>query len=249
MNVDKLDKAKILEMLRSDEHYYGEFGNNFLSNSSIKSLIHNPKDFRKPGEPNINYLLGSAFHTMVLEPERIGEYKFIDAASRRTKEYKAAANGEMLLLESDRKKLEWWKDCLDGNDLVQSVLKGSDVEREVPAIGEIYGEMWKGKADILNHGEKLIVDLKTTADISKFHLNSKKYNYDSQAYIYKTLFGYDFAFLAVDKNTGQIGFFDCSDNFYAGGKEKVIQAVHAYRMYFKDGESFDWDNFLITETL
>ena len=47
---------------------------------------------------------------------------------------------------------------------------------------------WKGKADIINHEEKLIIDLKTTADIEKFRWSASKYNYDSQAYIYSKLF-------------------------------------------------------------
>ena len=54
-----------------------------------------------------------------------------------------------------------------------------------PEITELEGQMWKGKADIVNHDEKLIIDLKTTADITKFKYSASKYNYDSQAYIYR----------------------------------------------------------------
>jgi hypothetical protein len=81
--------------------------------------------------------------------------------------------------------------------------------------------MWKGKADILNHDEGLIVDLKTTSDISQFPYSAKKYNYDSQAYIYKKLFGYDLVFMAIDKQTHQIGIFDCSEAFLKNGEDKV----------------------------
>ena len=38
----------------------------------------------------------------------------------------------------------------------------------MPGIGELENELWKGKADILNHDERLIIDLKTTADLNKF---------------------------------------------------------------------------------
>ena len=37
-------------------------------------------------------------------------------------------------------------------------------------LAEIEGKLWKGKADIVNHDEKLIIDLKTTADITKFRI-------------------------------------------------------------------------------
>ena len=62
-------------------------------------------------------------------------------------------------------------------------------------IKEIEGEMWKGKADSVNHNEKLVIDLKTTADITKFKWSASKYNYDSQAYIYSELFGYEMIFI------------------------------------------------------
>ena len=39
--------------------------------------------------------------------------------------------------------------------------------------------MWKGKADIINHDDKLVVDIKTTADINKFKSSAYRYNYDS----------------------------------------------------------------------
>ena len=44
--------------------------------------------------------------------------------------------------------------------------------------------MWKGKADIVNHNEKLIIDLKTTADLNKFKYSASKYNYDSVKLIF-----------------------------------------------------------------
>ena len=64
--------------------------------------------------------------------------------------------------------------------------------------------MWKGKADIINHDEQLIIDLKTTSDIEKFRWSASKFNYDSQAYIYRHLFGYDMLFIAIDKNTHHV---------------------------------------------
>jgi hypothetical protein len=108
--------------------------------------------------------------------------------------------------------------------------------------------MWKGKADIVNHDEKLIIDLKTTADLSKFKWSANKYNYDSQAYIYSQLFGYEFVFIAIDKNTHQIGIFDCSPQFYERGADKVARAAEQYRLFFKS-EDFDPQQFFINQTL
>ena len=93
--------------------------------------------------------------------------------------------------------------------------------------------MWKGKADIVNHDEKLVIDLKTTADIDKFRWSASKYNYDSQAYIYRKLFGYDMLFIAMDKSTNQIGLFECSSEFYRSGERKVEKASEVYDLFFK----------------
>ena len=250
--IQNLDRDKILEKLDLDEHYYGEFGKQFLSNSDIGALLNNPKDFKAPVGENIHLLMGGAFHTMVLEPEKYeGNYPSVATSSRLTNVYKKAAaeHGKMILLDSDVEQLQSLKKSLDGNDLIQSVITGKNVEYEVPAFGEIEGELWKGKADVVNHDEKLIIDLKTTSDINKFHLSAKRYNYDSQAYIYNQFFGYEFVFVVIDKKTNAMGFYDCSQNFYRTGKEKVQQAVHAYRMFYKDQVEFDWDSYLITETL
>ena len=250
--LETLDTSKIIEKLRDDEHYYGDFGKQFLSNSDLYALLNNPKDFRKPTVDNIHLLRGAAFHTMMLEPEKWNRENFpvIETSSRLTKVYKTAAEeaGKMLLLPEDLEMLTQMEKSINNNDPIQPLFEGR-TENEVPAVGEIQGEMFKGKADMLNHDERLIIDLKTTSDIKKFHVSARRYNYDSQAYIYKQLFGYDMVFVAVDKTNFQVGFYDCSDNFYASGKEKVERGLHAYRLFYKDDAEFDWSNYLITETL
>ena len=134
------------------------------------------------------------------------------------------------------------------NKVCDGLIRGFNVEYEVPGIADINDVMWKGKADIINHDEGLIVDLKTTSDLSGFAYSAKKYNYDSQAYIYKKLFGYDLIFIAIDKKSHQIGIFDCSDKFLQGGEDKVLKAIDAYNLFFKT-EDFDPQQHLLTKTL
>jgi hypothetical protein len=115
-------------------------------------------------------------------------------------------------------------------------------------IKEIEGVMWKGKADIINHEEKLVIDLKTTGDIDRFQWSAKKFNYDSQAYIYSQLFGYEMLFIVIDKKTHQIGMFDCSPKFYETGKDKVKKAVEVYDLFYKT-DDFDPSQYFINKTL
>ena len=238
----------VIKTLRDDSKYYGEYGQQFLSNSDIGVLLSNPKQFRKPRPESKALLEGRYFHTAILEPDKLKSFKIVEASTRNTKAYKEISNGELCLLKHEVDQIELMTDKVLANDMCRDLIRGINVEYERPGITELEGEMWKGKADIVNHDEKLIIDLKTTADLSKFKWSASKYNYDSQAYIYSKLFGYEFLFIAIDKNTHQIGIFDCSPQFYERGADKVARAAEQYRLFFKS-EDFDPQQFFINQTL
>lgn len=243
-----MTKEEIIEKLRNDEHYYGEFGRQFLSNSNIDILLKNPMALRDAQEPNINFLVGGYFHTAILEPDKLKKYRIIQTTTRNTNVYKEISEGEMCLLQHEVDNIELMKDKLLSNDTCRGLIKGFNVEYEKPSIAEIAGAMWKGKADIVNHDEGLVVDLKTTSSLEDFSYSAKKYNYDSQAYLYKLLFGYDLIFIGIDKKTHQIGVFDCSPSFLDKGREKVEKAVEVYNLFYKN-EDFDPKQFLTVKTL
>tara|TARA_R110000744_G_scaffold375604_1_gene489179 strand:+ start:187 stop:918 length:732 start_codon:yes stop_codon:yes gene_type:complete len=243
-----MKKKEVLKKLEKDEEYYGSFGQQFLSNSNISTLLNNPLSLREPMKKIPAFLIGGYFHTAILEPEKLKNFKIVDTTSRNTKMYKEISNGEICMLQHEVDKTEALVDKMMSNDFCKSLIRGDNVDYEVPGIVDLYGNKWKGKADIINHDEKLIVDLKTTADISGFKWSSKKYNYDSQAYIYKKIFGYDMVFLVIDKTTQQIGIYDCSDSFYSRGEIKVKQASEVYDLFYKNPD-FVPDNYFINETL
>ena len=242
------DKKEYIELLKDDKNYYGAVGKQFLSNSNISTLLTNPLSLRESQPPNINFAIGGYFHTAILEPEKLNKYKIIDATTRNTNKYKELSDGEMCLLQHEVDKIELMKDKMLANKLCEGLIRGFNVEYETPGITEINESKWKGKADIINHDEGLIVDLKTTSDISSFPYSAKKYNYDSQAYIYRKLFGYDLIFMAIDKQTHQIGIFDCSTAFLQSGEDKVMRAIDAYNLFYKN-EDFDPAQYLTTKTL
>ena len=243
-----MDKNKILKKLQEDEHYYGEFGRQYLSNSDIMALLNNPLDFKKPSPPSSAFLIGGYFHTCILEPDKLKKYKVVQSSNRNTKVYKEMSDGELCLLQHEVDMVEMLRDKMFDNQICKDFIQNPNNDYEVPGIVELQGNMWKGKADIINHDEKLIIDLKTTNDISKFKWSASKYNYDSQAYIYRKMFGYDFLFIVVDKNTQQIGIFDCSDRFYESGADKVARATEAYELFYKT-EGFDPSQYFLTKTL
>ncbi len=246
-----MNKEKILQKLQNDEDYYGEFGNQFLSNSHVGKLLKDPLNVFKPSKPSPAFLVGGYFHTCILEPDKLEKFKVVKASTRNTKAYKDVAGGELCLLEHEVDMIELMREKVMANDICADLIMGTDGKLndfEVPMITELFGNKWKGKADIVNHNEKLVIDLKTTADIEKFQWSASKYNYDSQAYIYSKLFGYEFLFIVIDKNTHKIGVFDCSPQFYERGEEKVRKASEAYDLFYNT-KDFDPKQYFISKTL
>ena len=243
-----MKKEDVIKKLRNDEHYYGDFGKKYLSNSDISTLLTNPLALGKSLEMRPAFLVGGYFHTAILEPDKLKKYRVIPSTTRNTKAYKEMSGGELCLLQHEVDQIELMTDKMLSNNFCKGLIRGEGNEYEKPGIKKIEGEMWKGKADIINHQERLVVDLKTTNDIQKFKWSASKYNYDSQAYIYSELFGYEMVFVVIDKNTHQLGIFDCSAEFYANGRDKVQRAVEAYRLFYKQ-DGFDPKQYFMNKTL
>ena len=243
-----MNKKQILQKLKIDEEYYGKFGNQYLSNSHVGKLLTDPLNAFQPSKSSPAFLVGGYFHTCILEPDKLEKFKIVKSTTRNTKAYKDVAGSELCLLQHEVDSVELMRQKVMENDICKDLITAGDVEYEKPMIEEMFGNMWKGKADIVNHDEKLIIDLKTTADIDKFQWSASKYNYDSQAYIYSTLFGYEFLFIVVDKKTHQIGLFDCSPEFYKRGEDKVRKASEAYDLFYK-AKDFDPKQYFISKTL
>ena len=243
-----MDNNSIIEKLRDDEHYYGEFGKQFLSNSDIKALIDNPLNFKKPSPPNPAFVEASYFHTCILEPDTLEKFKIVKSKTRNTKEYKEIAGEDICLLQHEVDQIELMREKVLEIDLFKDLILDGAVEYEQPGLVELEGMQWKGKADILNHSSQLIIDLKTTNNINAFASSAHKFNYDSQAYIYSKMFNMDLIFIVVDKKTHQLGLFDCSDKFLQSGQNKVALAVQAYNDFFVNGDG-DFSQYYISKTL
>ena len=243
-----MNNKKAIERLRNDEDYYGEFGKTYLSNSDISALLNNPLDFKKPSPPNPAFLIGGYFHTTILEPHKLDKYKIVKSSTRNTKAYKEIAGEDMCLLEHEADSIELMREKVLDNDLFRDLIQEGAVEYELPGITELEGMQWKGKADIVNHSNQLVIDLKTTNNINSFANSAYKYNYDSQAYIYSKMFGYELVFIVIDKKTLQTGLFDCSDRFLQSGQNKVAKAVQAYNEFFVNGDG-DLSQYYISKTL
>ena len=241
---------QVLELLKDDREYYSGIGKNYLSNSDIGTLLENPKEFGKPREDNKAFAEGRYFHQSILEPEKIKDVPFVDVSTRTTKEYKEFCIANKLsfcLLKKEMDEIKGLVKIINSNIVFYEEIYKNGNQFEVPAIGEIQGMMWKGKADIVT--EDCVIDLKTTSDVQKFKWNAKKYNYDSQCYIYQQLFGKPLVFYVIDKITGVLAVFKPTQEFVDGGAVKVARAIDMYQRYFSENPSDDIDNYFIDEFL
>lgn len=241
---------EIINLLRNDKEYYGGIGKQYLSNSDIGVLLSNPKDYGKYRADNKSFSDGRYFHQLILEPDKALDFKFVDTGTRLTKEYKEFVKDNNLpfcMLKKEKDEIENLVRVMTGNlSFFEQIYKDGN-QYEVPAIGEIQGMMWKGKADIITN--ECIIDLKTTSDINKFKWSAKAYNYDSQCYIYQQLFGKPLVFYVVDKLSQQLGIYTPTENFILGGEQKVAKAIEVYNKYFGGNPTDNINNHFIEEDL
>jgi len=242
-----------LEKLRIDKEYYTGVGKKYLSNSDIGTLLKNPKEFGKISEDNINFAKGRLFHQLILEPEKAEESikSAVDVSTRNTKAYKEKIEengGGFLLLTKEVEEINKLTKVMLSNIDFFELIRAEDNVYEEPAIRNIKGVMWKGKADIV--GSDYLIDLKTTSDINKFKWSAREYNYDSQAFIYELLFGKPLIFLVIDKSTGALGKFTATEDFLVRGEEKVEKALEVYDKFFNpEKENYNINNYYIENEL
>tara|TARA_R110002073_G_scaffold256218_5_gene418760 strand:+ start:203 stop:934 length:732 start_codon:yes stop_codon:yes gene_type:complete len=240
----------IIEKLRDDAEYYGGVGRNYLSNSDISKLLTNPKEYGVPQPDNINFAKGRYFHQLILEPEKAEGTLHVDASTRTTKFYKnfiAENDVTFAMLTKEKEALEESVRVMMSKFEFYEKIRAESNRYEEPAIAMIKGVMWKGKADIIT--DDCIIDLKTTSNIGDFKWSARKYNYDSQCYIYQTLFGKPLVFYAIDKGSNMLGMFTPSDDFVARGEEKVEKAIEVYNKFFAPNAPQNVEDYFITQTL
>jgi len=244
--------SSVIQKLKDDVQYYGAFGQNYISNSDIHALLNDPTEFRKPKANNHNFVMGRYFHTKMLEPDKAEDKEFdaIESSTRRTKTYTESiidSKFDILMLQSEKDNIDAMVTKMKGNFSFTMDIYEEGNKFEQPAIQEIGGLMFKGKADVV--GESFVYDLKTTNSLERFKYSARDYNYDSQAWIYEQLFGVPMIFLVIDKKSHKLKKFDCGQQFLERGKDKVFRAIDEYNKFFGDNPTETLKEYYAEETL
>jgi hypothetical protein len=262
LNGEVWDKADLVARAKDDEFYYRYLGANTLGSTSCGMLAQSPKTYyynRKYGKVDTTAMaIGRIVHLLVLEPERIAkEFHIWDddelmqeiggANPRATKRYKEAKiefdkdKGRRLVLNaSELRESERIANAVLRNEMAMSLLEGT--ETEYPMVEMLDGYPFRAKADAIDLKQNLIIDLKTTNDLSGFKYGALKRKYALQAHLYTRVFGVpptNFVFIVVDKGSLDVGIFTIKESFWEKGGEQLRLAIDAYRRYFIDGEEID----------
>lgn len=250
--------SNVIELLRDDQEYYGGVGKQYLSNSDIGTLLKTPEQFGVSRPDNKNFAEGRYFHQLILEPEKAEDVVWVDSASRNTKAYKefiANSEVEVALLRTEKETIDALVKKMLGNIDFFELIRAEGNLYEVPNIMTYSSVIddnhsvtqWKGKADII--GKDYVIDLKTTSNIDDFKWNARKYNYDSQAYIYQRLFGKPMMFLVIEKQSGRMGMFTGNQDFYDRGQDKMYKAIEVYHKFFGDNPKLDIKNYYVEQEI
>ena len=154
-----MDK-KIIEKLKQDEHYYGDYGKQFLSNSDISILLKNPKLLRETKPKSTAMVIGGYFHTAILEPNKLKSFRIIESSTRNTKKYKEMSEGEICLLQHEVDKIELMQEAVMDNSICRGLIKG---DFEVPAVTELLVTNGREKQILLIMMKNLLLTLKQLA--------------------------------------------------------------------------------------
>ncbi len=242
--MEKKVTKKVINLLKSDTEYYTGIGKQFLSNSDIGILLKNPQQYGIPRPDNKNFIMGRYFHCKMLEPQKLDEYLIANVSSRNSKAYKEFCAEHLIpyaMLKPEQEMADEWCETMLSNMDFYDLIQDSSNQYEVPNVKNIGdyqgGALWKGKADIVH--KDYVIDLKTSGDILKFKNSVYNYNYDSQGYIYRELFGKPILFLVIDKSTKVLGMYELSEESYERGKYKVEQALEVYKTFFGEDRTKD----------
>ena len=241
-----MDKKKIIEKLRDDTEYYQGIGKDYFSASSLKQLLKEPGQFGVTTKETENIVLGSYFHTCVLEPHRKKDYEIWTETEIRSKAYKeriAELGKDWIMKTSDAEKVHEWVDYFNKHTKFEKLIKDKGVRIEEPEIKtfNVNGKEYtiKGKADLITT-ENRIIDLKTCTDENEHlfkHNGKKNWHYDLQAYIYSQLWNMPVTFVGFckepfvtkeDETYYKIYVCPVSEETLLEGKRKLALAMNIY---------------------
>lgn len=225
----------------SNEAYHASAG---ISKSGLDYILKSPAHFQayitQQQENTTAFLIGSATHCAILEPNKMLDRYVVADIDRRTKEGKAIAKeveetGKEVLTLSQYDQVMGMANAVKKHGKAAEYL--SDGYPEVSCFEEYHGVNARARADWFRR-DGVIVDIKTTEDASprEFSKSCAKYGYHRQEALYRDLFTlageeiHTFVFVVVEKKAPYaVAVYELDDDSVEFGRTEVQRAISTYR--------------------
>jgi len=232
-----------------DDNAFYHSQSDYVSSSALKSIAKRSVYHyinTEPMGPSEALFIGSAFHTLVLEPHLFDkEFHVSQKIDRRTKVGKAKAaaleaeliaQGKMGIKEDAYEMICKMRDQIKADPICSGILEGGEPEVSF-YIEDFHGIKVRVRPDYI--GKDYIVDLKSCQDASPklFLKDIYKYGWKLQAAFYADVLRMDkFYFLASEKKSPyQCQLYLMSEKSMEEGRRMYLQAIEAWKQYQETG--------------
>lgn len=219
-----------------------------LSSSKLKLLLESPEQFyqefvlgnKEPEKEKPYFLVGSYFHTLVLEPDKVeAEYAFWSGWQKRGKDYLEfveANPGKSILSAAQKNAGEVLARATTANPIATKLLEGGIAEQSMFTM--LQDVPIKIRCDKMNTDKGYIIDLKSTShptSIDFFRESVAMYGYDLSAALYlmaaEQIFQrpFDFYFVVASKDDACTEVYKLSKATRSRGEALVNKALSLYK--------------------
>lgn len=235
----------------SNEAYHSN--RSHLSSSNLKQILDKPQEFyqewvlnqKGERESKNSFDEGSFVHTLILEPEKIGEYAIFDGLvkrGQRWEDFKSANPGKTILSINQVARCESLFQNYSATKIATELAQGGLPEHTM--LGTILGVPVKSRADYINIDKGYIVDVKTTGEISDkdvFRHSVAHWKYELSAAFYAQIafenYGklFDFYWLVLSKTDGGCRVYKASSETLSFGTALYTSAIVRYKKGIETG--------------
>lgn len=235
-----------------DYHYNPEC--QALSKGGIDRLLTSPAHFKIQGQnPSTKEMIfGSAFHTMVLEPDVFDSEVSVAKTAPPKARNEAENAGVCLITEIEMEHINRMTEAVHQNKTASSLLGHADAafENSIFWHDSAFDILCKCRPDITIKSMGILTDLKSTKSASpvEFAKSCANYNYDTQSahYLEGAIIAHGtpfkhFLFIAVEKTPPYaVAVYRADDEMVANGAIKVADAKAIYQ---KSVKTNNWQAF------
>jgi|SRR5690606_2443207 len=238
-----------------------------IAASDIKNFLSCPKNYfykkyeEKRAEKDRHFLFGSAWHELVMEPEKWHEHyyisKKIDLRTKDGKElykqFKEQNEGKECVFEEEFIIMEAMAKSVRENKTFLSLIENAHFELSAYTVDEPSGLKIKLRPDVFCVGKSTIADLKSCLNSSakKFKYDALSFGYDISAAYYKHFLNRkNYLFVSCEKEAPyNTSIYQLSENINANAMGKIRMALDLLKFCYSNNHFPDYNQFAIMKEM